>query len=218
MPGLYEEPEPLGRTTRPSMESRLSADERTHRAEVIARARGESITSTSGAAAVSIHLPARDRAQVEEAVDSDSVVDDAEGRRRRSASITLSLAAKARRSAERAGLSSDKPRSDSVSSTAGPATTRGRSRTVGAPGSGHARGRSDSVGLMSYFGLGNGMEEKLQSREDERRDLEKGVRAGEYKADRTLSTTEEAGEEEEAEHHEDEVVEHLDVIGERSRH
>jgi hypothetical protein len=86
-------------------------------------------------------------------------------------------------------------------------TTRARSRTVAAPG----RNRSDSVGLVSYFGLGsNGVEAKMQSWEDNKRDLmEKGGR--DEKSDGVLERTEEEAEEDV--HHDDEVVEHLDVIG-----
>ena len=213
MADLKEEPEPMSprAAARPSTESRLSADERTQRAEAIARARGESITSTSGGAPVAIRLPERDRSQLGEA---GVVVDAPEGGRRRSQSITLSLAAKTRRSAERARLSGDKSRSGSVTSGTG-VSGRARARTVGVAGSG--RGRADSVGLMSYFGLGNGVEAKMQSREDERRDVEKGVRGtkdGYTGGAGGLGSTEEV-EEEEKQHHEDEVVEHLDVIGKR---
>lgn len=212
---LPEQAEPkssIPGNNRRSMDSRLSAEERTHRAEVIARARGESITSTSGAAPVSIRLPGRDRSQVAEAVHSAAVVEEPEKRRRRSASITLSLAAKARRSKERGRVSGDRSPSGSVSSAAGPSTTRTRAKTVGGPAPVLGRNRAGSVGLMSYFGIGNGIEETMQSREDEKRDLEKGDRGG----GQEYSRMEEPLEEAEEEHHEDEVVEHLDVIGERS--
>lgn len=213
MADVTEEPEPVfpRAAARLSTESRLSADERTQRAEAIARARGESITSTSGGAPVAVRLPVRDRSQLDEAV----VGEAPEGqRRRRSQSITLSVAAKTRRSAERARLSGDKSRFGSFTSGTG-AGGRARARAVGAAGLG--RGRADSVGLMSYFGLGDGVEAKMQSREEERRDVEKGVRGtgvGYDGGGGGLGTTEEA-EEEEQEHHEDEVVEHLDVIGKR---
>ncbi|KAJ9110250.1 hypothetical protein QFC19_001653 [Naganishia cerealis] len=70
-------------------------------------------------------------------------------------------------------------------------------------------------GLMSYFGLGDGVEAKLQSWEDTRRDLEKGLPYGgkAVRAVGELTPTSEASEEAwEDEQHDDEVVEHLDVI------
>lgn len=220
---IREEPEPMSPVlgSRTSGEPRLSSEERTHRAEVFARARGESITSTSGAAPISIRIPPRDRAQLEEAVGSpmSAGTDESGGRRRRSASISLGLA---RRSNEHPRTSGDRPRSAThhfalgdkppVSDlAAGP--TRARSRTVGGPLPNGGRNRSDSVGLRSYFGLGsNGVEAKMQSWEDSKRDLEKGGEGEgkESSGGRVLTTMEEA---EEDVHHDDEVVEHLDVIG-----
>lgn len=220
---IHEEPEHMSpvRGSRTSGEPRLSSEERTHRAEVLARARGESISSTSGAAPISIRIPPRDRAQLEEAVGSPISLgtDESSGRRRRSASISLGLA---RRSNELSRTSGDRPRSAThhfalrdkppISDlAAGPA--RARSRTVGGPLPNGGRNRSDSVGLISYFGLGsNGVEAKMQLWEDNRRDLEKGGdREGkEMSKNRVLTTTEEADEDV---HHDDEVVEHLDVIG-----
>lgn len=108
---------------------------------------------------------------------------------------------------------SGKPATGSVDSVLATGPARARSRTVGGPLPVSGRGRSDSVGLMSYFGLGsNGVEAKMQSWEESRRDLEKGVDSGgrESAVNRPLTPTAEAVEEE---HHEDEVVEHLDCIG-----
>lgn len=58
----------------------------------------------------------------------------------------------------------------------------------------------------------NGVEAKMQSWEDSKRDLEKGGEGEgkESSGGRVLTTMEEA---EEDVHHDDEVVEHLDVIG-----
>lgn len=198
--------------SRRSGEGRLSVEERTHRAEILARARGESITSTSGAAPIAIRIPSRDERVQSEVVGSPvSIGTDDSGRRQRSASVSLGLV---RRSRER--TSGDRSRSAThrlpplASDEAG--STRARSRTVAGAA---PRNRSDSVGLISFFGLGsNGVEAKMQSWEDTKRDLmEKGGREEKSAGGdgRVLETTEEDAEEDV--HHDDEVVEHLDVIG-----
>ncbi|KAJ9098261.1 hypothetical protein QFC21_004590 [Naganishia friedmannii] len=216
---------------------RSLSQQRTHRAETIARARGISISSTSGAAPVGIRLPPRDQSQVEEAIllagsptsasASARRSGQAEGAkgRPRSASIALGLTERMRLSGQHRRGSGERERRESLVSsfskaedgTAGdtPAVRRARARTVAGTQVTATRGRAGSVGLMSYFGLtgDDGVEAKMQSWEDSRRDMmEKGVSplgVG------VLTPPQETGEEgslDEGEGHDDEVVEHLDVI------